>query len=146
MADADLGEAAASAEVVERLRRAAFLVVAGWQDGPLADAAGVVLPAATHAERSGTYVNVQNRIQRFERAFPARGGVRDGVALFSDLLSRFEPEWAGADEAKVFERMAGAVPALSGLAFHSIPAFGIALEGEPTGATAAAGSTGGDDQ
>lgn len=146
VAENDLGEAGRSPEVAERLRRAGFLVVVGWQDGPLAEIADVALPTATHAERSGTYVNSQGRIQRFERAFPARGDVRDGVSLFSDLLGRFEPEWSGAGDAAVFERMASAVPALGGLSFRSIPAFGSALDQQAEGAGVAEPAAGGDGQ
>ena len=43
-----------------------------------AQAADVALPTATHAEREGTFVNVQRRLQRFDRAFPPPGEARAG--------------------------------------------------------------------
>jgi predicted molibdopterin-dependent oxidoreductase YjgC len=48
-------------------------VVLGWADSPLARAADVALPITTHAETGGTFVNVERRLQRFDRAFPAPG-------------------------------------------------------------------------
>ena len=88
VADSDFGRAAHDPKVAERLREAKFLVVAGWADSPLARLADVVLPTATAAEREGTYVNVDRRVQRFVRAFPAPAQVRTTLEVLADLLSR----------------------------------------------------------
>jgi len=129
VADSDFGAGAHEPETVARLRRAGTLVVLGWADTPLAREADVALPIATHAETSGTFVNVENRLQRFERAFPAPGQSRPGVEVLGDLLSRFGGEWS--DEVtpgEVFDRMAADQPAFSGLAWEEIPATGAALQ------------------
>ncbi len=94
VADSDFGRAAHDPKVVERLREAKFLAVMGWADSPLARVADVVLPVATHAERAGTFVNSEWRVQRFEQAFPAPPQVRPGVEALADLLSRFDPKWS----------------------------------------------------
>ena len=54
------------------------LIVFGWADSPLAQAADVALPVAHHAEKDGTFVNVEWRLQRFARAFPPPGQARAG--------------------------------------------------------------------
>src|SRR6185295_7308314 len=112
--DSDFGAAAWEAETVARLRRSGFLIVFGWADSPLAQAADVALPIATHAEKDGTYLNVQRRLQRFKAAFPAPGQARSGVEALSDLLARFDSAWAGLSTAAVFERLAAEVPDLIG--------------------------------
>ncbi|HEX4955632.1 MAG TPA: molybdopterin-dependent oxidoreductase [Thermoanaerobaculia bacterium] len=127
VADSDFGPEAHDPAVVERLRRARFLVVMGWADTDLARAADVVLPVATPAEKSGTFVNVAWRAQAFEAAFPPPAQVRSGVELLVDLVSRLDPSWAGTDHAGVFDRLAAARPAFAGLAWRSLPATGAAL-------------------
>jgi NADH-quinone oxidoreductase subunit G len=126
--DSDFGQAAYSAEAVAKLRQAKFLVVFGWADSPLAQAADVALPVAHHGEKDGTFVNVEWRLQRFERAFPAPGQTRTAVEALGDLLSRFEEGWSGLTPGKVFDRLAGEIPAFAGLHWHDLPATGAALD------------------
>ncbi|HWM90586.1 MAG TPA: 2Fe-2S iron-sulfur cluster-binding protein [Thermoanaerobaculia bacterium] len=126
--DSDFGRGAYTPEVVERLRRAKFLVVFGWADSPLAKVADVALPVATHAEKDGTFVNAEWRVQRFVAAFPAPAQVRSTVEALSDLLGRFDPKWAGLTPEKVFDRIAADVPAFVGLKWSTLPATGAALQ------------------
>ena len=125
--DSDFGHAAYTPEVVERLRRAKFLVVLGWADSPLAKVADVALPVATHAEKDGTFVNAEHRVQRFKAVFPAPGQVRSTVEVLSDMLGRFETRWAGLNPDHVFDRIAAEVPAFAGLKWSALPATGASL-------------------
>jgi NADH-quinone oxidoreductase subunit G len=74
--DAGFAAAADDPDAVARLRRARFLAVAARTANALSRAADVVLPAASLAQKEGSFTNVQGRVQRFERAFlpppPAR--------------------------------------------------------------------------
>jgi NADH-quinone oxidoreductase subunit G len=140
VADSDLGPAAHDPEAVARLRRAAFLVVLGWADTPLAQAADVALPVATHAEKAGTFVNVEWRVQRFAAAFPPPGEVLPGVEVLADLAARFDPAWQGASPEEVFDRLAAAVPAFAGLAHDTLPATGAVLNVPEAAEAAMAGS------
>ena len=54
----------------------ATLVVQAVHQGPLAEAATVLLPASPHAEYDGTFVNFEGRAQRFEAAWHPRGEAR----------------------------------------------------------------------
>jgi predicted molibdopterin-dependent oxidoreductase YjgC len=125
--DSDFGKAAYTPEVVERLRRAKVLIVLGWADSPLAKAADIALPVATHTEKDGTFVNLEWRAQRFNAAFPAPGQVRSTVEVLSDLLSRFDPSWGELTPGKVFDRIAAEVPAFAGLQWRTLPATGASL-------------------
>ncbi len=118
-------------ETVERLRRAKTLIVIGWSDSPLAQAADVALPTATHAETSGTFVNVENRLQRFERAFPAPAQVREGVDVLAELLAMLEGEGGPHLEttpAEVFARLSAEIAGLPEIPFDDLPATGVPLE------------------
>ncbi|MFY9822862.1 MAG: molybdopterin-dependent oxidoreductase [Thermoanaerobaculia bacterium] len=128
--DSDFGKAAWDPETVARLRKAKLLVVFGWADSPLAQAADVALPVAHHGEKEGTFVNVEWRVQRFEKAFPPTGQVRPAVEVLADLLSRFETGWAPLSSgaaATVFDRLAGELPAFAGLSWRRLPATGASL-------------------
>jgi len=127
VADSDFGKAASDPKVVERLRKARFVAVMGWADTPLARAADVVLPVATHAEREGTFVNSQSRLQRFARAFPAPSQARPGVEVLADLLARFDAKWGAVDAGTVFDLMAEEVDRFDGLRWNAIPPHGVPL-------------------
>ena len=54
------------------------VVALASNDTPVARAAHVVLPLATHAETEGTFVNFEGRAQRFLPAYPGRDDVMAG--------------------------------------------------------------------
>jgi NADH-quinone oxidoreductase subunit G len=128
VADSDFGPGAHDPEVVARLRRARTLIVLGWADTPLAQAADLALPVATHAEKDGTFVNNQYRLQRFRQAFPPRGDARPAVAVLAAVLQRLDNGWRETTASAVFDRMAAEVPALHGLTWSRLPATGVALQ------------------
>jgi predicted molibdopterin-dependent oxidoreductase YjgC len=78
-------------EKVEVLRRAKFLAVAARTANALTRAADIVLPAASLAEKEGTFTNVQGRVQKFERAFLPKPTVRAHWELL--LLLAVELGW-----------------------------------------------------
>ncbi len=133
--DSDFSSVAYDQAMVDRLRRAKLLVVFGWADSPLAKAADLALPVAHHGEKDGTFVNVEWRVQRFERAFPAPGQTRTTVEVLSDLLSRIDPAWASLSPGKVFDRIAAELPAFAGLNWHDLPATGATLNVPGAGPT-----------
>ncbi len=128
VADGDPGSPLHDSEVVARLRQARLLVVMGWASTPLTEVADVVLPTATHAEKDGTFVNCESRLQRFRAAFPSPAGVRPAVEALADLLGRLHPDWRGLSTAQVFDRMAADLPTLAGLTFEELPAHGVELQ------------------
>jgi predicted molibdopterin-dependent oxidoreductase YjgC len=85
VADAGFSRIADDPKTVAALRKARFLAVAGRNSNALTRAADVVLPAASMAEREGTFTNVQGRVQKFERAFLPRPPVRPVLELIAML-------------------------------------------------------------
>jgi NADH-quinone oxidoreductase subunit G len=97
---ADLGAAVASGKIrgvwavgaetpdpvgTVRVQGAEDLVVQAVNDGPLAQHATILLPAAPHSEADGTFVNFEGRAQRFELAYFPRGESRPHWSLAADL-------------------------------------------------------------
>jgi NADH-quinone oxidoreductase subunit G len=127
VADSDFGPAAHDPATVALLRRAQALIVLGWADTPLAMAADLALPVTTHAEKDGTFVNVQRRLQRFRQAFPVAGDALPLVGVLASVLRRLDPSWKAGTPGEVFDRMAAELPALAGLSWGKVPANGVAL-------------------
>jgi len=96
--------------------RAEFVIVQSSYLTDEADLADVVLPQTTFAEAGGTFVNLEGRLQKFDKAIEPVGESRPGWEIVDALakklgLSGFA--YNGASE--VFEEMAKTIPALHGL-------------------------------
>ncbi len=68
--------------------KAETIVLQDMFRGPLSDAATFVLPAASFAERSGSYVNFNHRLQSFDWAIRPPAGVWTEGQLLWRLLNR----------------------------------------------------------
>jgi NADH-quinone oxidoreductase subunit G len=69
----------------------AFKVYVGHHGDKGAAQADLVLPGATYAEKQGTFVNIEGRVQRSERAAFAPGDAREDWTIFralSDLVGK----------------------------------------------------------
>ncbi|HVY62563.1 MAG TPA: 2Fe-2S iron-sulfur cluster-binding protein, partial [Planctomycetota bacterium] len=69
-------EYAPAERLLKALEKVPFVAVADVLPGPLVDRAHVVLPAATFAEKEGTFTNGRGETQRFMFARPAPGMAR----------------------------------------------------------------------
>ena len=102
-------------EVAEDRFPGAFKVYVGHHGERGAAQADVILPAASYAEKSGTYVNLEGRVQRGDKAVFAPGDAREDWAIFralSEVLGHTLP-FDTIDQLRV--RMAEEVPALGTL-------------------------------
>lgn len=111
-----------------------FKVYVGHHGDKGAHHADVILPAATYAEKPGTYVNLEGRVQFSERAVFAPGEARDDWTILralSDVIGRPLPfdDFAGLRRAMIAE-----VPALGreGLAGYDWNPPAIDAKGEGT--------------
>ena len=100
------------ADEVDYSKFSGFKVFVGHHGDKGAAAADVILPGVTYAEKSGTWVNLEGRVQRGERAVFAPGDARDDWSIFralSDTLGHTLPfdSFEG-----LREEMYAAVPAL----------------------------------
>jgi len=100
VADAAFSQIADDPEKVAVLRQAGFLAVAARTANALTRAADVVLPAASLAEKAGTFTNVQGRVQKFDRAFLPGSSVRahwELLLLLAVSLGYGDRNWTPAD-------------------------------------------------
>ncbi|HZW05526.1 MAG TPA: molybdopterin-dependent oxidoreductase, partial [Phycisphaerales bacterium] len=99
------------------------LVVIDTLPTALSDAADVVLPSATWAEKAGTFQSARNAVQAFEQAIPVREGARADAQIGLDLLAAVTggaPTFYNA--ANLRAQMAAESPALADLAAAVQPA------------------------
>ena len=124
------------ADEVDFSQFSGFKVFVGHHGDKGAAAADVILPGVTYAEKSGTWVNLEGRVQRGERAVFAPGDARDDWSIFralSDTLGHTLPfdSFEG-----LREEMYAAVPALRHQALATFEWNPPSLSGEGQGVLA----------
>ncbi|WP_165221498.1 molybdopterin-dependent oxidoreductase [Aquisphaera insulae] len=97
-----------------------FLVLQDTNVTPLAHLSDVVLAGATFAEKAGSYVNADGRLQYAGAALPPREGSLPDLDLLSILLNRPGPARSG----EVLAELAEAVPAFAAAKGGVLPATG----------------------
>ncbi|HYX21054.1 MAG TPA: 2Fe-2S iron-sulfur cluster-binding protein [Thermoanaerobaculia bacterium] len=115
IADAAFSAIADDPEKVAALRRARFLAVAARNANALTRAADVVLPAASLAEKEGTFTNVQGRVQKFDRAFLPKPPIRaawEHLLLLALALGFGDRSWTPHD---LLKQIAAEVPDYAGI-------------------------------
>jgi NADH-quinone oxidoreductase subunit G len=101
------------------------VVAQAVNDGPLARAAEVLLPASPHAESDGTFVNFEGRAQRFEMAYFPRGDSRPHWALAGELARALGAERAYASAREAFQTLSPKLgDALGDFRWDSLPSLG----------------------
>jgi len=99
------------------LRASGFVVVQELFLSETAQAADVVLPAASWAEREGTFTSGERRVQRFYPAIPARGKPDYEIAVeLGRRLGVTLPRHASL----LFLEIAASVPAYAGLSYQKL--------------------------
>ncbi|MEK6612938.1 MAG: formate dehydrogenase subunit alpha [Gemmatimonadota bacterium] len=77
--------------------------------------ADVVLPGASFAEKTGTFVNTERRVQLFEKAIEPPGQARADLDILLDLSRRIGVPTPFSDSAGVQEEIARVTPTLRGV-------------------------------
>ena len=89
--------------------------------------ATVLLPASAWAEKRGSMLNVNKRIQRLNKAVEPPGECRDDWEILRDLVEASSRPTGFASIDQVFSAMSNSTPALSGLSLSKIGDLGIDL-------------------
>ena len=95
--------------------------------------ADVFLPAASWAEKEGTFTNTDRRVQRVRKALEPRGHSRADWEIICDLAGRIEKRlrrpqtafWAYQGPAEVLEEMGRVVPEYAGVKYRRIENQGL---------------------
>jgi NADH-quinone oxidoreductase subunit G len=105
--------------------RATFVVAfAEFMDGGIAAHADVVLPAESYAEREGTVVHPDGRLQRLRQAIGHPGDVRPTWWALEQILDRLGHGTGAASAPMVSEQIFAAVPFYDGLTLDEVGARG----------------------
>ena len=96
----------AAPDLINRILKAAqHVVVIDHLENATTAGADVVLPAATFAEGSGTYVSSEGRAQRYYRVFDPGGNIRESWRWIRDIMNAKEnfraPSWQNLDDVTV---------------------------------------------
>ena len=119
----DVVVAGISSDLLARLE---LLVVLDVKASATTEAAHYVLPGATFAEKSGTFINGAGRIQRVTQAVASPGSARPELATLSALLAALgKPEAEGAEA--VYTEMAHVLAPLWGVTWEAIGLQGVQL-------------------
>jgi formate dehydrogenase (NADP+) alpha subunit len=92
-----------------------FLVVQDCFLTETAARADVVLPAATFAEKEGTFTNVERRVQRLRPALAPIGQARPDLWIFENLAKSMGVSLNGKRSKDVMEEIRGLVPIYAGI-------------------------------
>ncbi|MGE0442506.1 MAG: 2Fe-2S iron-sulfur cluster-binding protein [Gemmatimonadales bacterium] len=110
------------------------LVVIGTVDDDRLSGAAVVLPSANMAEENGTFVNRDNRVQRYFQAKPAPGMARPAWWIAAQAAEVAGGPAAPATAADAFAGLGAFVPALAGLTYSELGHTGRVAGVAPAGA------------
>jgi NADH-quinone oxidoreductase subunit G len=120
-------------ELWERaLERASTVVAhAAFLTEDLRAHANVVFPAEAYAEKEGTIVHPDGRIQRLRPAVARVGSVRAGWQVLADLASRLGLDLGVLTGSMAFAQLVEAVPFYSGLTLEEIGGRGVRWQERP---------------
>jgi NADH-quinone oxidoreductase subunit G len=113
--------------VLEAARKAALIVQVGTFEGPWTPLADVILPGFTYAEKSGTFTNKLNRVQRIQPGLRPPERCRDQTRILQELLAALgkAQELGGAQQ--VFDAMGRMEGRFKGLSWQAVGDKGIIL-------------------
>ncbi len=110
----DISRRAAPGLINRILKAAQHVIVMDHLETATTARADVVLPAATFAEGSGTYVSSEGRAQRYYRVFDPGGNIRESWRWIQDIMKATgdsrAPSWKNLDD--VTAAMGEDIPAL----------------------------------
>jgi formate dehydrogenase alpha subunit len=110
--------------VGEALNNTEFLVVQDIFMTETAELADVVLPAATFAEKEGTFSNTERRVQRVRKAIDTVGDCKPDWVILMDLLNRLGVEKTYSDPSEIFAEISEVTPSYGGISFERLDELG----------------------
>ncbi|RJP71878.1 MAG: formate dehydrogenase subunit alpha [Candidatus Abyssobacteria bacterium SURF_17] len=103
-----------------------FLVVQDIFLTETAQVADVVLPAATFAEKDGTFTNTERRVQRIRKAIEPIGDSRPDWQIISDIATRMGRDDFSYESAEdIFKEIAQLTPQYAGMSYERLEDGGL---------------------
>ncbi len=117
------------------LHRAALVVAhASVLTEGLREHANVIFPAESYAEKEGTVVHPDGRLQRLRIAVAHAGEVRAGWAVLVEIARRVGADFGIERSADAFEQLVAAVPVYEGLTLDELAGHGVRWPERPQAA------------
>jgi formate dehydrogenase alpha subunit len=111
--------------VSEAFDRVEFLVCQDIFLNETAQRADVVLPAASFAEKTGTFTNTERRAQMIRPALEPPGAARADWQIILDLANRLGAGWDYDDPADIFAEMTTVTPQYAGMSHERLEQGGL---------------------
>ena len=110
--------------VEEALKKTEFLVVQDIFLTETAALADVVLPAASFAEKEGTFSNTERRVQRVRKAIDPIGNSKADWVILMELLNRLGIDKKYANPSEIMEEIASLTPSYGGITYDRLDQLG----------------------
>lgn len=114
-----------SDHVVHALEKLEFLVVQDIFLTETAALADVVLPAASFAEKDGTFSNTERRVQRVRQAIDPVGNAKADWQIICDVASAMGYPMQYASASDIFDEIASLTPSYAGISYARLEQGGI---------------------
>lgn len=114
-----------SNHVYHALKHCEFMVVSELFMTETAEFADVVLPAASFAEKNGTFTNTERRVQRVRKAVEPRGESKADWEVFMEIMNRIGYPQNYHSASDIFDEIAKVTPSYRGLDYNRIDEVGI---------------------
>ncbi len=102
-----------------------LIVYEGTNDNPTASAADFVIPAASYAEKEGTFTNFEGRVQRIKKAFEPLGESKPTWQFLSNLAVELGLTLSYNKAEDVFNDLAREVPAFRNMSYKKLGNQGL---------------------
>jgi NADH-quinone oxidoreductase subunit G len=103
------------------------IVFVGTHASATSEAAAVILPTVTVFEKSGSFINQQFRLQKFNQAIPALAGTTNDLVVLSKLVAAVGGDAISSDLATLWKSLAEEVRILAGVSFATLAENGLVL-------------------
>jgi predicted molibdopterin-dependent oxidoreductase YjgC len=111
--------------IEEALDKVEFMVVQDIFLTETGEKADVVLPAASFAEKDGTFTNTERRVQRIRAAVAPRGESRPDWAILRDLSAKMGQKTEYSHPSEIFDELASLTPSYAGMNYERIDNEGL---------------------
>lgn len=111
--------------VAEALEKLEFLVVIDIFPNETTRFADVILPAASFAEKDGTFTNTERRVQRIRAALPPPGEAKPDWQILCELSTRLGYPLSYSHPSEVMDEIASLVPIYGGISYDRLEGDGL---------------------
>jgi NADH-quinone oxidoreductase subunit G len=112
-------------DLKERIEALRFTLFIGSNHNTTSRACRYVLPAATYAEKDGTFTNFEGRVQRIRPAVPPLGSSQSELKILFVLAKKFGLDWSHTSPENVFDGLSKSIAQFQGMSYGAIGDQGV---------------------